>query len=82
MKFQRRTWKIWYVLTCGGFSFEALYINMYTAASLWGSLGSQQHKFIFAGHLLDVCRRAQVLSTVISVVSSNAAKLGVTLGVV
>ena len=79
-KIGEQAWKAWYVLSSPFQSFEALYISTYTAASFWGALGSQQHKFIFAGHLLDVCRRAQVLSTVISVVSSKAEQLLVTLG--
>ena len=82
----RRIWELYYFSISPIWSFEATYVSVYVFASVFGAFGSktsffgQDSRFIYATHLFDVCRRAEVLATVLSVVSTNAEQLLVTLG--
>ena len=75
----KRLWRLWYEVIVPVDTFESFYVCAYFFGSLYGSWDAR-NRFIFAAHLMDVCRRAQVLRTVISVVSDKAEQLLVTLG--
>lgn len=77
-QFPAFVWQLYYTLTWPLMDFQSLYIVAYAVASCFGAL--TEHKFLFAVHLLDFCRREPVLKTVLSVVSNKANQLLVTLG--
>jgi hypothetical protein len=71
-------WYVYFNLTWPLIDAQSIYIVAYACSSCFGAV--TEHKFAFAVHLLDVCRREPVLRTVLSVVWNKANQLLVTLG--
>ena len=60
-------WYTYFNLTWPLIDAQSIYIVAYACSSCFGAV--TEHKFAFAVHLLDVCRREPVLRTVLSVVN-------------